>query len=116
MMLWLYTEEESPWRDGPFFDLERAMRSPLWELPKVCAWIVDHTAAGWVFEHVKWKGDGWVITSRGAWSIPPYVPECLTRATDRTLRDRSAGMPAGCGRPATAPAGRRPFLVQSQRN
>lgn len=65
MTLWLYTEEDSPLVAGPFFSLEEASDSFLWEWRGVCVWIEAHTSRGWVYENACWLETHWLTTSRG---------------------------------------------------
>jgi hypothetical protein len=80
MTLWLYTEDESPMRDGPFFSEVDAAMSMLWEWLGVCVWIEDKTARGCTYENVRWDGNAWVITSSGVRPLVPERPEFLLAA------------------------------------
>lgn len=45
MTLWLYTEEDDPLTDGPFFTLDEAFGSFLWEFSGVCLWMEELVGA-----------------------------------------------------------------------
>lgn len=81
MTLWLYTEDDTPMRDGPFSSEFDAAMSKLWEWLGVCIWIEQKTAQGWKYENVRWNGHAWVITSSGVRPLEPERPEFLIEAT-----------------------------------
>jgi hypothetical protein len=78
----LYTEDDAPFRDGPYYSLEDAMKSSLWELQGVCLWIENVMPGAFVYFNVKSTGAGWVTTSYGRRPLPPYRPECLFLGKD----------------------------------
>lgn len=80
MTIWLYTETTSPLRDGPYFSVEHAMTSPLWEWFGACVWLEWHGVFGWCHENVRWNGTLWVVTSSAARAVPPTKPSYLLEA------------------------------------
>jgi len=106
MTIWLYTERGRIERDGPFFDFEEAMSSPLWMWSLICVWIEERTAHGWIYENLRWDSGVWTSTSRGvrpaelirpefrisAKPIPSSPERPRIRIGDRQLVDSCAGI------------------------
>jgi hypothetical protein len=108
VILFVYLEQPDAGPHGPFFRLSDAMDCPLWEHPRSCVWMFEHTARGWNYEHVKWCGDHWLTTSRGLRPLEPVAPESIEREV--------AAFAAGCGAQRRAGRTAAPFLVHTQRN
>jgi len=77
MIVWLYTEEDAPQLDGPFFSLEEAAGSFLWEWSGACVWLEEHTDRGWSYENVKFINGAWFITSKALRPVEPFRPSGL---------------------------------------
>jgi hypothetical protein len=77
MTFWLYTEEDASESDGPFFDLDRVSRSPLWDVPHVCLWCEARVSGGYYYRNAKRHDEGWGTTSRGLVPIPPFRPHFI---------------------------------------
>ena len=80
MILWLYTEDHTPLRDGPFSSIAEAAGSMLWEWSDVCGWIEQKTAGGWWYENAKCVHGEWFTTSHGLRPIEAIRPEFLLEA------------------------------------
>lgn len=80
MTVWLYTEDERPMRDGPFYSLAEAEKSHLWEWEGVCAWIEEKLAGGWLYENAKCCHGEWFTTSEGLRPAEVIRPEFLLGA------------------------------------
>lgn len=77
MTIWLYTQDDCPLRDGPFFSLEQAAASALWEWLGVCLWTEELTAGGCLYSNAIWLETGWFPTSRGYRPAEPIRPQFL---------------------------------------
>ena len=80
MTVWLYTEDESPLRDGPFDRIEDAEKSMLWEWEGVCVWIEQKLSRGWLYENAKCSHGEWFTTSEGLRPAEVIRPEFLIEA------------------------------------
>lgn len=81
MIAWLYTEDDEPLTDGPFFSLADVPNSFLWKFTGACLWIEEQTPRGWFYENALWTDQGWLTTSRGVRPAELVRPSFLLAAT-----------------------------------